>query len=567
MRTARAHFKLALRECRLEEDRLRTEALARKLTDNDAVGFWNDVKKINPRPLKLTNTLDRVTGESDILSLWYDKYSKLYNSVDANANHDELLHLEGNYEFVTVETLIRCLDQLPKGKSAGVDGVPAEVLQGGSHRLRVLLAMFINACLCHCWLPPMLMRTILIPLIKDRLKPASDSDNYRLIAIASSFSKLFELIILSRCENLLHTTDNQFGFKKKHGTDLCIYLLKDVINYYNVKGSPVYCCFLDLRKAFDRVNFKKLFQKLINRNVPPYIVKLLVFWYTNQEMAVRWGNLVSTTFKVTNGLRQGGILSPGLFNVYVDLLSENLNGTRIGCYAGSMLINHLSYADDMVLLAPSAQALRRLLKTCEEYAKDYSIIYNTDKTKCMICWPKSSVGEPVFALQGVSLELVQNFKYLGVIISTNMTDDAELTKKTRGIYASGNSMISSFKSCSTVCKTAVFRTYMSSIYCIALWCSYSVRSYAKAKVAHNDILRSLFRVPRYASASALFVHHNLKNLDVIRRNAMYNLMTRLLASPNSLVRAVCRSEVRVQSRIWHHWSVSLGLEWNTIMAL
>ena len=74
-------------------------------------------------------------------------------------------------------------------------------------------------------------------------------------------------------------------------------------------------------------------------------------------------------------------------------------------------------------------------------------------------------------------------------------------------------------------------------------------------------------MPRYSSASALFATHNLKNLDVIGRNAMHSLMTRILASTNRLVRAVCRSEVWVQSRIWHGWSVALGMNWNAIMAL
>ncbi len=136
----------------------------------------------------------------------------------------------------------------------------------------------------------------------------------------------------------------------------------------------------------------KLFCKLLDRSFPLYIVKFIAYWYSNQEMLIRWGAHLSVPFRVSNGIKQGGIISPLLFNVYIDELSANLNNTRVGCYAGDAVINHLSYADDMVLLAPSARALKTLLKECESYAASNDIIYNTGKTKCMVCWPKMKLG-------------------------------------------------------------------------------------------------------------------------------------------------------------------------------
>ena len=94
-----------------------------------------------------------------------------------------------------------------------------------------------NACFRHNYIPQIIINTVLIPILKNKLKPATESDNYRPIAIATSMSKLFELVILNKCEMLLSTTPNQFGFKKKHSTDMCIYSLKEIINYYNYKVS------------------------------------------------------------------------------------------------------------------------------------------------------------------------------------------------------------------------------------------------------------------------------------------------------------------------------------------
>ena len=94
-----------------------------------------------------------------------------------------------------------------------------------------------------------------------------------------------------------------------------------------------------------------LFTKLLRRGAPGYIVRLLMFWYAHQTMCVRWGSSVSSKFTVSNGVRQGGILSPFLFNIYMDDLSVNLKKCPTGCIAGGTIVNNLMYADDIVLLS------------------------------------------------------------------------------------------------------------------------------------------------------------------------------------------------------------------------
>ena len=78
-------------------------------------------------------------------------------------------------------------------------------------------------------------------------------------------------------------------------------------------------------RLFDKISHWTLFKKLIDRHVPLYLVVILCYWYQHQEMTVRWGHYISNSFNVTNGVRQGGVLSPQLFNVYIDGLSDILN--------------------------------------------------------------------------------------------------------------------------------------------------------------------------------------------------------------------------------------------------
>ena len=143
--------------------------------------------------------MDDITGEEEIAEFWRQKYNRIFNSVDQNDRHRDMLNTNVICEYMPVATITECVSQLPVGKAVGADGVPAEVLRHSSLRLRTMLSLFINACLRHCFLPDLFMRLTLIPLLKNKLKPSTDSENYRLIAIASSFSKLIELILLSNC--------------------------------------------------------------------------------------------------------------------------------------------------------------------------------------------------------------------------------------------------------------------------------------------------------------------------------------------------------------------------------
>ena len=93
-------------------------------------------------------------------------------------------------------------------------------------------------------------------------------------------------------------------------------MVRETISYFVHKNSNVYGLVLDATKAFDRVNYCKLFKILLKRNVNPLICRLLLFMYINQNLRVRWGNNYSDNFTVSNGVKQGGVISP-IFFVYI----------------------------------------------------------------------------------------------------------------------------------------------------------------------------------------------------------------------------------------------------------
>ena len=199
------------------------------------------------------------------------------------------------------------------------------------------------------------------------------------------------------------------------------------------RGTAVTACLLDCSKAFDKCRFDKLFSKLITKGLPAIVVRVLVFVYEEQTGWVKLAGKRSTSFKLTNGTRQGSVLSPILFSVYLDDLLKELRHLQLGCHIGGYWLGGCGYADDLILMAPSRDVLQRRLQVCEAYAGEHNLVFSTDpvpsksKTKCMLfCGRLGRVKYPApLQLAGEELPWVETAEHLGHTLSqlTNMEKD------------------------------------------------------------------------------------------------------------------------------------------------
>jgi hypothetical protein len=274
-----------------------------------------------------------------------------------------------------------------------------------------------------------------------------------------------------------------------------------------------------------------LYKKLIEKGAPIHIVKLLKYWYEQQQCSIRWGSSVSNPFRTTNGIRQGGLLSPLLFNVYVDSLHDQLSLSGVGCHIDDCCINAISYADDMVLLAPHADALQMMLNVCEAEAATLDIEYNTSKTVCMLIKPRNMQRLPFrveSVLGGSQLEYVDTFPYLGQLITNDLSDNAAISKQIRKLNAVGNQLVRKFNFCTTDVKVQL-------------------------RVAYNDIFRRLVGVPRRTSASLVFAVYGADCLKVRGRKSAYSLQERVMISNNPFLEAIRSSDGYEASPLRERW--------------
>ena len=146
----------------------------------------------------------------------------------------------------------------------------------------------------------------------------------------------------------------------------------------------------------------------------PLFLRFLIHCYSNQKMRIKWNTAISSSFDTSNGVKQGGVLSPLLFNVYLDELILLLREQGVGCHMNNMFMGAFRYVDDVTLLAPTCMALNAMLDTCTRFADAHNLLFNSSKTKCMFIDRSCSQLHSNVRFTGRSVEFVNSVDLLRV---------------------------------------------------------------------------------------------------------------------------------------------------------
>ena len=310
-------------------------------------------------------------------------------------------------------------------KAAGPDGIWPEFLKCGGessdekrgtrNRMAEVLCGLFNVVWKAERTPRLWKESVTVPVFKkgDRLDP----EDYRPISLTSCVAKVYESALTHRLTLWLEANgripEEQGGFRWWRGCPELIYLLREVTDVAREEGMPVFSAFLDTRKAYDTVWRDGLWTKLWDEGVQGKMWRAMRESYEGTAARVRVGDRISRPFSTVAGVRQGSVASPVLYSVFINGLVKEMKRLGLGLTLGGVYVGCMLFADDVAFLAASAAELRLMLEAYERYARSWRFQPNVGKSKVVV-FPPAVVPEEPFELWGGQLEVVAEFKYLGV---------------------------------------------------------------------------------------------------------------------------------------------------------
>ena len=277
---------------------------------------------------------------------------------------------------VTPSLIAEAVSRLKSGKSDPVFEFSSDCIKNAPTLFYEHLALVFRSFLIHGHISSVLMVSTLISLLKDKLGDICASRNYRSIALSSEILKIFDWVIILLYGERLNLDDLQFVYQPDVSTNMCTWMAVETIQHFLRNGSEVFICAMDMYKAFDKVKHRLLFYKLLDRGVPEIFIRLLVCMYRKQLAYVRWNNSDSQQFPLRNGVKQGAVLSTILYCLYMNDLYQILRNKKYGCWINGEYSGILGYSDDILLQSPSINALKEMLKTCENYANEHNLLWD-----------------------------------------------------------------------------------------------------------------------------------------------------------------------------------------------
>ena len=363
----------------------------------------------------------------DFFSYFSNLQHDLIVSTDTSSSERHLSDLSATCIFEELDRPISATEirdiikSLKRGKSCGMDNLINEYLIETFDILSAHIVDLFNAILNSGCFPNEWSRSIIIPIHKKG--DPKDVNNYRGISLVSCFSKVFTGVLNKRLNDWADSnsvlSDAQFGFRKGCSTTDAVFVLHAFVQKVLTEKGRLFCAFIDLKKAFDSVPLNNLWFKLIKSGVTGKVLKIIYSMYSNITATVRACNSYSQYFDCVIGLKQGEVMSPLLFSMFIEDLELFLqDDIRCGLSLDDMIFVLMLYADDMVILGNSASDLQQRLDLLQLYCNKWGLTVNADKSKIVVFRKKGCLRNDEFWFYGsTSLEIVNDFNYLGVVFN------------------------------------------------------------------------------------------------------------------------------------------------------
>jgi len=287
--------------------------------------------------------------------------------------------------------------------------------------LAVHICDLFNCVLNSGYYPEKWTEGIIVPLHKKGSK--EDVNNYRGITLVSCLSKLFTTVLNNRIENICYEnntiSDAQFGFRKGRSTTDAIFILHSLVQNFLFENKRLYVIFVDMMKCFDTIYRNALWLKMYKCGIQGKILRIVRDMYQKVKSCVKSLSSYSDYFSYAVGLRQGEVMSPLLFSLFVEDLELFLqNDLQSGLNIDDIVLILLLFADDMAIVGKTPDEIQNHLDNLYYYCNLWGLKVNTEKTKITVFRKRGGLlPNEKWTYNGHDIQVVNDFNYLGVVFN------------------------------------------------------------------------------------------------------------------------------------------------------
>jgi hypothetical protein len=347
-----------------------------------------------------------LTEEEAIRTRWKSYFDELLNVENAREPLEQVSLVEGPENEITRKEIQMAIKQMKSNKAPGPSGITAEMIKALGQDGIDWLYIILNDFMKNETLPTDMKESEIVTIYKQK-GDALECGNYRGIKLLEIVLKIYERVIERRIREKVHIHENQFGFMPGRGTVDAIFILRQVQEKILEGNNKRYWTFVDLEKAFDRVPREVVFWSLRRKGVSEKIIRVIKSMYDEARTAVRSGAGCTAGFEIRVGVHQGSCLSPLLFIIVMDAISEA---------ARREVPWDMLYADDLILAEDSASNLQIRFSGWQRALESKGLKVNANKTETMVC-SKEDESVAITDSKGNILKQVETFKYLGSTVN------------------------------------------------------------------------------------------------------------------------------------------------------
>ena len=546
----------------------------------DSTAFYKLINKQRNQPHYNTETLlvnnKEINSTADVLEAWKDHFNTLA-TPSSRPHYDEDYKNKVEIETLVIDTLMKdraitpkirscedinkAIQKLNNNKAPDARGLTAEHLKLGGPSVIRFITTAINNIINSRTVPTVAKEGILTPVAKKDKDPKL-TNSYRGITVTSVISKIIEQVLEEEVEEIINPTINrlQRGFTRNTSPNHAALLVTECINEALDSKTPLALATLDAEKAFDVVWHDGLFRKLYHSGLPADVWQILKDLQTNAPTKVKWKSVLSDSFTVQQGIRQGAKLSPLLYKSFNNGILDALDQNKIGAQIGTTYVGAPTVADDIALLSTNPSDLASALEIVQHFnskdranintVKSEIVVYNVPSSRPEQKW-QIGTGEILESSNTTHLGIQRHHKHL-----QNISDRISLGR--RALYSLMGAGLHGRNGINPVTSFHMYKTFVRPRVIYGLEAvTLSQKDLKQLETFEKKTLRQLQylpdrcpNIPVYALLGATPI---TSQIDV---NAL-TLFMNILRNPDSVEFEIARRQLALKSSDSHSWFVNI----------